>query len=229
MERRPDLPWNVVFDLCVRLLCRTYQPDQSVVMKPVDCCSTIGASLLEQNPRASITFLMIPLPQFLLSILKSGERRDWARMRMRTVFKEKGGCPALAHIDAQQLSVAESAACLWLTHRWLAEQLLAGPHAERVLMVDGEQLAAEPAPILRKISAVSGIQLSEDQIQVMMEHPSIRKYSKDVSRPYDAATREEELHQLEDCWGAEATAGLEWAARHGWHDDQLLARSAKIA
>jgi Sulfotransferase domain len=216
MERQPDLPWEPVFDLCTRLLCRTYQPAQSVVMKPVDCCSLIGEQLLAQNPKASLTFLMIPLRQFLLSILKSGERRDWVRMRMRTVFKDRGGCPALADVEVESLGVAEAAACLWLTHRWLAEQLISGPNSSRVLLVDGQQLADDPAPILRAIARISGIDIGEVQVQELVDHPSTRKYSKDASRPYDATSRQHEFKELERCWAREADSGLEWAAQHGW-------------
>jgi|ERR1051326_5472992 hypothetical protein len=216
MEDHSRPEWKAVFDLCLRLLSRTYAPDEMVVMKPVDCCSMIGNRLLQQNSQASITFLMIPLRNFILSILKSGERRDWARMRIRQVFKRAAVWPEIAGKDLEQLNVAESSACLWLVHRYLAGQLLNGPHHSRVLLVNGDDLAEAPRQPLAAILEMCRLPADEEALDRMVSHPSVARYSKDLSRPYDASTRSSEIVELERCWSDEADAGMEWAARHAW-------------
>lgn len=211
---RPE--WKAAFDLCLRLLSRTYAPNEMVVMKPVDCCSMIGSRLLQHNSQASITFLMIPLRSFILSILKSGERRDWARMRIRQVFKRAAVWPEIANRDLERLNVAESAACLWLVHRYLAGELLHGPHHSRVLLVNGDDLAESPRQTLAAILEMCLLPADNDTLDQLVSHPSVARYSKDLSRPYDASTRSTEILELERCWSAEADTGIEWAARHAW-------------
>src|SRR5215471_16203658 len=41
LKNGANASWKAAFALCLRLLSRTYEPDQMVVMKPVDCCSLI--------------------------------------------------------------------------------------------------------------------------------------------------------------------------------------------
>jgi len=222
MAEHDSPEWQSMFDCSVRLLSRTYEPDQVVVMKPVDCCSPIGRELLEQNSQATITFLMIPLRKFLLSILKSGERREWARVRVRTVFKNAiAALPALAGVEPENLSVAESAACLWLVHRLIGEELCSGRHRSRVVMVNGDQLADSPESVLPRILELCGMNPDGETLKNLLEHPSISRYSKDLSRPYDASSRMKEWLELEQCWGAESQSGEEWAMRHGYRNTGL--------
>jgi hypothetical protein len=214
--------WKPIFELCIRLLSRTYEPNQLVVMKPVDCTSLIGQELLGQNPHATITFLMVPLRKFILSILKSGERRDWARTRIRTVFKRAASWEAMAGVQFGELKAAEAAAGLWLVQRYLSTQLCAGRSGSRMLVLNGDDVANFPAEALPSVATLCGLSLDRTQLEWMIHHPSVIKYSKDLSRPYDADSRTQEMTELERCWGAEADRGIEWAERHRWDKGEPL-------
>jgi hypothetical protein len=63
--------WDVVFDVGVKLLTRTYEPNQIVVIKPHEPCNVLAERLLKHDDRSTVTFLITPLRQFLLAILKS--------------------------------------------------------------------------------------------------------------------------------------------------------------
>jgi hypothetical protein len=52
-------------------------------------------------------------------------------------------------------------------------------------------------------------------VRDLTSHPSISRYSKDLSRPYDADSRQKEMAGLQNCWGEEADAGIEFALAHG--------------
>jgi hypothetical protein len=222
MENRAAIPWDATLNLCLRLLSRTYDPGQQVIIKAVDSCSMLGHELLARNSQSTVTFLMTPLRHFLLSVLKSGERRDWAHARLRHAFKSAREIPPLLAIgDFERLSVAEAAACLWLIHRYLCGQLCSGPHGDRVRVVNGQRLAAEPAQALPGVLALCGLPAQEPDIRRMVTDPSMQKYSKDLSRPYDAGSRSRELAELEGCWSAEADAGEEFVERYGWKNAQI--------
>ena len=66
------------------------------------------------------------------------------------------------------------------------------------------------------IADLCGLALNNEKLEGMLSHPSISKYSKDLSRPYDANSRTSEITELERCWSTEADIGMEWAARHAW-------------
>jgi hypothetical protein len=203
------------FDLTVKLLTRTYEPGQMVVIKPNDWCNPLAGKLLAHNPQLTITFLMAPLRQYLLAILKAEDRRDWVKNRLRTAVHEAAGYAPLKNVEVGRLSVAQATAYLWLTHRYTCEQLTSNGTHGRVLVLNGERLLEEPHHSLNAVMKTCGFALSHDQVRDLTSHPSISRYSKDLSRPYDADSRQKEMEGLQNCWGEEADAGIEFALAHG--------------
>ncbi|HLJ91191.1 MAG TPA: hypothetical protein VKZ53_30610 [Candidatus Angelobacter sp.] len=207
LTRRSLLRWNDAFALCARLLARAYDPQQFVIIKPHEPCNVLGSLLLEHNDRATITFLTTPLRDFLLSILKAEDRRAWVQRRLVKARESALNVPSLANADISSLHDAEAAAYLWLVNRYLCQKLSSGPYRSRVLVLDGGRIADFPKDSLRAVASLAGLPLSEQQLQWMIDHPSMRKYSKDLSRPYDANSRHQELAELENSWRREADAG----------------------
>jgi hypothetical protein len=202
------------FDLTVKLLTRTYEPAQMAVIKPNDWCNPLAWKLLAHNSKATITFLMTPLWQYLLAILKTEERRDWVKNRIRTAVQEAGGYKPLEQVHVDELSVAQAAAYLWLAHRFIYRQLVSNGTRSRVLVLNSEQLLQEPESALTAVMKTCGLSLQKEELQRLISHPSISKYSKDLSRPYDAASRQKEMEELQNCWGKEAEIGMDFALSH---------------
>ena len=215
MPHQPEGPGDDVFNLAVKLLNRTYAPEQMAVIKPNDWCNSLAGALLAHNSRATITFLMAPLRQYLLAILKAEERRDWVKKRIRTAGKEAAGYAPLGTVDVGRWSVPQAIAYLWLTHRFLCERLVSNGNRSRVLVLNGEQLLENPSRSLNAIMQTCGLAVSAEELQFLISHPSISKYSKDLSRPYDASSRQKEMEELQNCWGKEADTGMEFALAHG--------------
>ncbi len=209
---RSTLRWNEAFMLCTRLLTRTYDPNQFVVIKPHEPCNVLAEALLEQNKAATITFLTTPLRDFLLAILKEQDRRRWVQRRLVKAQDSVAAVSALANVNICNLSDAQAAAFLWLVNGFLCRALSRGRYGSRVLVLDGGRIADFPAESLRAVSSRFGLSLSDEQLQRMLNHPSVHKYSKDLSRSYDASARREERARLENSWGTDADAGVQFAA-----------------
>jgi len=160
MMEAGDARWRVGFDLVHKLLTRTYSLDQLAVIKPYEPCNRLGMSLLEANSTATATFLMTPLRSFILSILKLEERRDWVRTRSATALREASGFASFAALDPAELSTAQAAACVWMANRYLYTELSAA-FGERVLLVNGDELARSPRQIIDPILSLCGIDLSD--------------------------------------------------------------------
>ncbi len=205
--------WNRCFHLCIRLLSRTYDPDQVVFVKPLETCNRLGNALLAHSFAATATFLAAPLKYFLLAILKSADRRRWICQRAQTAGNDLPESSSLRLIDPRVLTVPQSAAYVWSVDCVLRAQILS-ENAERVFPLSSERLVESPMEALSGVAKLCGLHLDPEQLKWMIDHPSAQRYSKDSSRPYDRSTRDLELKELERCWGAEAQAGIEWALAH---------------
>jgi hypothetical protein len=105
---------------------------------------------------------------------------------------------------------------MWMSDRLLAEKLSASDKGNRVLVINGDEVADNPLEALSRIAKVGGFALTEQQLDAVVSHPSVNRYSKDLSIPYTAASRHQELERLEQRWGKEADIAINWMeARNG--------------
>jgi hypothetical protein len=202
--------WTSSFELTLRLLGRSYHSQRLVVIKVNDWCNGIGGPLLSANRLATATFLMMPLRQFIFAVLKSGLRREWVRTRVKTAAQDAAAWPALPRVTLEDLSDAQAAAYLWMVNGFLATQLSTGMHAARVLVLDGGRIADAPGTTLPAIAKLCGLPLDDEQLERLLADPSVRSYSKDLSKSYDASTRRQEMADLEARLGKDADAAQRW-------------------
>lgn len=210
--------WQEVFDLCIRLLSRAYARRKLVVIKAHVPVNFLGSQLLERNVDTTVTFLMTPLRQFLVSVLKSEDRRNRIREWIRCAALAQTP-PALAEVNPNNLTDVQATVYWWLLNRVLCRDLCYGPTRDRVVVVDGDELAEFPANALRLVFENCGLSVNQDELKRLLEHPSVRKYSKNLSKAYDAASRRRELEGLDSRWRREMEAGIEWAASLGMEAD----------
>jgi len=211
--------WLEAFDLSVKLLSRTFDPNQFTVIKTHVPCNVLGSRLLEHNDQASITFLMTPLKSFVLAVLKSDMRRKRVRIWNRGIREIAAKCPALADLESNQLNDAQAAVYWWMATRFLCEDLLRGPFQPRVSLINGEQLSDFPRETMPSLLSACGISLTEDELRQVLAHPSVHAHSKDPSRLYDAAVRRQEAADLEDQFGDEAMRAVDWITFRGMECD----------
>jgi len=212
------LKWKRVFDLCIRLLARAYGADEVVIVKANDRCNALGKLLLECNDRSRAIFLSIALRTFLLSVLKTQKRREWLRERLRVGKKDAASFPVLAGIDPRQLGDAEAGAYLWMLNDALCRQLCFKTETSRAMALDGEEIAESPHTALRAVACHFELPLDSRELKYVLTHPSIGRYSKDLSVAYDVNSRRREMIDLEKRFCAEADLGIAWAVNHGATD-----------
>jgi len=210
----PTPQWEELFDCSIKLLTRGYEDARWIVIKAHEPCNVLGRKLLEHDERATVIFLTTPQRQFVLSVLKSSERRTWIRSRVCEVLAQGVAGVDWEAVRPSALTDAQAAACMWTVNDGLRRRLFAVEQRERVLFLDSNQLIDDPQQTLRRITRTCKQHLDDKEIAGMVEHPAMKKYSKDISRAYDANSRRSEIAQLEDRFGSEVDAGIEWAARH---------------
>jgi hypothetical protein len=213
--------WQEIFDLSLRLLTRTYSPGEMAIIKTNIPCNPLGKKILEQNKQATMTFLMAPLRQFVLSALKSDFRRSRVRYWNRDLCSRASSPQQLARIKPEELTDEQAAVCFWLQTRLICSDLSSDPYRSRVLVLNGQRIAESPQEILPAVASMCGQTLDNEQLKWLIDHPSVRQHAKDSSRPYDAGLRRQELNQLQDQFGRQIDVAVDWVMSLGIDSDWL--------
>jgi hypothetical protein len=198
--------WDDISKVCVKLLSRTYLATERPVIKVHEACNVLGNRLLE-DPEVTITFLSTPVQRFLLSVLKEDLRRDWVRRRVDHMSRRAEFAELFQELDVAGLSDAQAACCMWLANHLQSQRLGSD---ERVLVVNGDEVADRPLETLTRIAQAGGFAVSEEQLDPIVNHPSISRYSKNLSLPFNAAVRQQEMEELDQQWGKEAQVAIHW-------------------
>ena len=221
MMDEEDPRWELFLDVCMKLLLRSYEPGQVVVIKPYEPCNRLAKALLERDRDATATYLITPLRSFLLSVLKSEERREWVRVRVDSAVRDTSRYGVLGGISVDDLSTPQAATYVWLLNYSVFRAINANNETGRVVLANGDILVESPETTLRAILRGSCMRVDEQQIESMIAAGSTQRYSKDSDRPYDAASRHDQLNELNRCWGTEADEGIEWAQSLGFQLQDL--------
>jgi hypothetical protein len=206
--------WRQLLDLCLRLLARRYCADEVVVIKANDLCNPLGTVLMEHDLETKILFLSIGLRTFLLSVLKSEQRRAWLRERLRFAKRDAARAEKMSNIDPASLSDAQGGAYLWMLNQMFCRRLQTRENNERLLLLDGEHVAERAEETLRIVADFFGLNAQNGGLFRAAAHPIVSAYSKNPSLPYDAERRRRDLAKLEARLLDEVEEGVGWAAEN---------------
>jgi hypothetical protein len=204
--------WLGLLRLCLNLYARANVMGEILIIKGSDICTGLGEVLLREDKRSRIVLLSTDLRSFLLSTLKSRKRREFVRGRLKIARENATVGPILARIDLNSLSDAQAASCLWMCNSMLFYEVGSFGGA-RVSRLDAEQVAEAPVRSLGMVANALQLPIEAKEIAKMDRSTVASRYSKDLSRPYDAGSRRAELVRLEARLSAEADIGMEWASR----------------
>jgi hypothetical protein len=204
--------WPRVLELVLTLLARIYHPEDAVLIKVNDRCNSLGGTFLERDPESKALFAYTGLRSFLLSVLKDEGRRQWLRRdRLPLIRREMLSHPELAPVAVERLTDAEGAACLWLQRVYAYRRLRREFSPRRAPAVNSGALPERPVRTLRRAAQALDVAADGAALSEVAEGNTLRHYSKDPHRPYDARSRDRELAELDARFGAEADAGVAWA------------------
>jgi hypothetical protein len=206
--------WREYFDVTTLLLSRRYDETQTVIIKAHEPCNILGDNLLSSNPRAKVVFIRTPLVHFLVSVLKSQERRRWLRARLADALSAGVCIEELEHMSPHLLSDEVLIACMWTINHRLCERLRRGHYRDRVLAIDSEQLIDCPGETLAAVLRFCGLPLDHDQVNSLVAHPTASRYSKSGSRTFDADSRRCEIRHLTNQFAQEISVVTDWSSKY---------------
>lgn len=209
-EREED--WRTWGELGIRLLTRTFEPGQTVIVKAADTCNTMGDVLLANDHRSKAVLLSVGLRTFILSVLKLENRRDWTRKRANFWHKTLTLFPALNEVNVPDLDDGQKAAYVWLITAALWGRLRKQAEPDRLLPMDGEEVSENPGAALKTVTEFFGLRLEEGRLRQILADPVLNHHAKFPGTSYDAAARRQDRADWETRFGADADRAMEWSA-----------------
>ncbi|MGH9475302.1 MAG: hypothetical protein ACRD1C_03095 [Terriglobales bacterium] len=208
-----DGEWPRLSELGMSLLARTFEPNETVIIKAADVSNNMAGWLSRWQPNSRFVLLSVPLRLFILSVLKQPGRREWARQRARFWRREAQTTGVIPDFDVAQLDDARKAAYLWLVTQILWRTLRAQVAPERVLALDAEEVSATPRATMGRLGTFLSIPITETELDSIAASEIGSRHAKNPSRGYTASERAGDIEIWEARFGAEADAAEQWAER----------------
>ena len=186
-------PW---LERVIRLLSRSYDPQQYVVIKTNDNANPLMIDLLKWRNDLPVLFMYTPLSEFLVGCLKADNRLAWIRQRFNAV---KSLTPNLLNTDGEfsldDDAYGEMAAVYWSYNIALYQK--AWPYSsQRMRSLDFNQMLAQPREAVEACGQLFDLQTLPD-----VDHDSeIQKlfgvYSKNSNFKYSPQQRSRDIQRI---------------------------------
>jgi hypothetical protein len=197
---------------CLKLLSRTFEPRQKVVVKATSFVSELAANLIsrESSPRALLMFVS---PESYMATILGGEnsRREAQLLtagRLQRLHRRLGGeiwQPAILS-EGETLAVAWACEILGLVEAAQGAQ-------NRALRVDFNRFLDNPTAGLKTALRHFDIQATDQEVAAILQGPDMRRYSKAPEYAYDVQLRNDVLREARLLHGGEIRRGLAWLDR----------------
>jgi hypothetical protein len=197
--------------LCAQLLARTYDPAAMAVVKLADQCNAVAGALMASSGFQRSVFIGLELRSFLLSGLKTDQRRAWVRRRAELAAIDIAPSP-LAQIDPKGLGDGEACAFLWLTNGVLLQKLLKNVGSDGVLIIDGEEISDKPEETVRAVAAWFRLASSDSELRAVLNDEASGHYSKNPGQAFTREDRRAELAAIYSELGNEVETTMKWAS-----------------
>jgi hypothetical protein len=197
---------------CLKLLSRTFEAQQTALVKATSFVSDMAAELLSRSSAPKAVLMHVSPESYIATILGGPNSRVEAKMlapgRVQRLHRRIGA-------DAwrlESLSEGEMLALAWACEMSALAQA-ARAAAQRVFSIDFDSFLADPLPILVAAFRHFGIDAAPSDVSAILAGPHMRRYSKAPEHAYDAALRLAVLDEARAAHGAEISRGLAWLER----------------
>jgi hypothetical protein len=194
---------------CLKLLSRTFEPQQLAVIKATSFVSELATRLMARASAPRAVMMFVAPESYLATILGGPNSRQEAKFmapaRLSRLSQRIGA-------EAWQLSAMSEGEIVAMS--WACEMSALGQAAraagERALWVDFDRFLVSPTPILAAALRHFDFEAGADILAGILAGPDMHRYSKAPEHAYDAQLRSEVLNHARMAHGGEIGRGLEW-------------------
>jgi hypothetical protein len=192
------------------LWSRTFEPQQTAVIKATSFVSEMAEHLMARLPDARSIFMFVQPLTFLKALL-DGAMSDvdgLAEQRLSRLHRRLGS----QRWPLAELSPGERVAMSWLSEM-LALHAAANRCPARVLWLDFDGFLAGAEANLAAALSHLGIAAAIESAREILAGPTMGQYAKAPAYKFDARHREQLLRQAEERHAAEIKKGIDWLDR----------------
>lgn len=198
--------------LAVRLLHKHAEPNETLVIKPVNSVNNIIPELLQVSGATKSMMLYTDARNFLLSTLKKGEA---AKQRQRAMFDLiRCDFPHLSQLglsDVIRLSDLKISLTLWRLQLEQAEQGLIHFSPKGMMSsLYAEELINRPNEVLQTVNQFLGLGIANDRVKEIAHSDLTSRDAKDASSRFSVKKREDGYRKIEGFYRTDLDNGYKW-------------------
>ncbi len=198
--------------LTLQLLCRRFQPQEQILVKPTNAANNLLDPVLRSGAR--ILLLYSDLPSFLVSVIKKGEPcRYFVRHLLNILRLDRADIDAWPERQRLLLTDLQVAALVWSIQIDLFEHILQTAPEQQVYSLNADTFLTYPAQTLTALNAFFELGYSPENLRQLKNNPRFKQHAKFSDKDYDTNIRLEERVQIETLHKEAIATTLDWARR----------------
>jgi len=183
-------------DLVLSLLGRPLDPGGTIIVKPTNFSNALIDPMLEMRPRAKAVLLHSNLRTLLYSVARRGAvGRVWGRQLYDAFASFSPLDFGFSAAESFLQSDLQIAGLGWLMEVHHLEQV-ARAHPDRTLMLEADDLLADPGGVLARVYRFFQLGDQPDSIARAVSGPVFSSHSKDSRVPYSRELRAQERERV---------------------------------
>ncbi len=206
----PAVKLAALESLIFSLLGRRFDPNEVITIKPTNPANPLIDLVLQRSE--SCLFMVSPLEDFLISVIKKGEAcRSFVRTLYNIFALDPQGLAQIPQRQAMTFTDLQIAALVW-QHQVMFMTQTAGKAPSLIRAIDGTRLPTDPAPYLTAANTFFKLGLSSSDIEGQASGPVFSRNSKFDDQSYDASIRKAEAETIRDTYAEAIEITLQWAS-----------------
>jgi len=199
------------FGAILKLLSRSFRPQQRTIVKATSFVSELAASILTRASQPRAIFMFVPAETYLATILGAPnspkEARLLAESRLGRLHRRIGDEPW----NLATLSEGEMVAMSWACE--MTALAAAQSASARAMWLNFDRFLNGLAPFLGESLRHFGIDAAQDDVDAILSGPELGRYAKAPEYAYDAGLRSQVLGFARKERSGEIAHGLTWLNR----------------
>ncbi len=207
-------------ELALHLLSKTFSPGESLLIKPTNAANNLLMDIMGLPSTGSIVLLYSDLESFLISVVKSGEkRRNFVRKLCCLIAHDDKGAHPIEFDQLAQLSDLQIASLVWHLQMKNFDRCLSKKNAS-VVSLNCSDMLMHPFVALSKMFLHYGLKIEQEEIQQIVTQGAFTQDSKNRDTNYSHKNRFSDYKTIRKMYAQSLEEVLEWS--------ELLGTNMKI-
>lgn len=198
-----------IMDLALALTSRSYGASEHAVIKLTDSCTSLLPTLLGRYRDSKMLLLYSDLESFLVAMLRSPERREYAR-NMLTRARMDLSAVGMGRIWTDEpLNDGRAVGMIWLSLMYPFLRLLLSA-TQKVRSLRSDAFFSAPLQTLISLDRFFGLDIGESRLQAHLDTGVLLQHAKDAANPFDVEQRKASQEAAAVRFGNEIADAVQW-------------------